>query len=395
MTLFLLSFRKKYAIYAVAAIHSLALLLVCYAFWNIPYTFSSESGFIKYFNVLGKLLYQSIDTHENLVVVNVAYDRELVEIHDEIGIPAGNIDITDRAKLMDFFRYINKQNNHNYILCDVFFDSKLTTVYDDSLFFLMANTPRLVVPKHQFGSPLPSVLAGKSAFADFKTNIVENNLLKYQFIQHREKSLPLYIWMEITGSVFERRGLRYLINGQTVTNSVILDFPVKIDGAYASDGTKNYYNLGSDLLEFLQVNNSDDFFKDKFVIIGDLSEKDIHQTVAGIIPGALINYNAYLALLKGKVKTPFMLWCVMFFVFYFTSLYIAGKRLNILKIKMLKSDLIRFAFNLLGFSFILLLINLFVFFVWGRFVEIFLFSGYFALINTILELRSILKNKSL
>jgi len=85
----------------------------------------------------------------------------------------------------------------------------------------------------------------------------------------------------------------------------------------------------------------------------------------------------------------------MFFVFYFTSLYIAGKRLNILKIKMLKSDLIRFAFNLLGFSFILLLINLFVFFVWGRFVEIFLFSGYFALINTILELRSILKNKSL
>jgi hypothetical protein len=379
-----------------SAIHSLLLLSVCYALWNSPYTFSSEPEFIRWFN-FGKRLIAGNDTLPgNLLLIDIAYDRALVPLFDERGVPAGQIDITDREKLLQLFRRIAEENNHKYIICDLFFDSSLTTSHDDALFELMAQIPRLVVPVHDNGKTLFAPLSHKAAYADYKVNIVEGSLLKYQYLQDGQMSLPLFMWTELTGGRFEQSFPLYFMNGSLATNSVILDFKTLPPGAYEDDGTKNILNLGADILEMFRETSVTNFFKDKIILIGDLSEHDIHDTTAGQMPGILINYNAWQMLEDGKPVVPAGLLLLLFAVFAVMSHLTVSHRNffdAIPRKGIFKHDVVWCIVTWLGFSFTLTAINLLTYFIWGRFLEIFILSSYFTLMKTGFDFYNLFKQK--
>jgi hypothetical protein len=239
--------------------HALFLLLpACYFLWNMSHTFSGEFSKIKYFNIFKQVTSNTDSIPDDVLLVNVAYDRGLVDYYEKLPndtsyARAGNTDITDRKKLLELFEYLAKDTSYQFIVCDVFFDALLTTKYDSALFNLMQQMPRLVIPMHEKGNTLPAQLVQKAAYSDYKVNIKQGSLLKYQYLQHGKKSIPLLMWEELG----EQRKLNkhcfwYTIDGRLVTNSVILDFQTKFQDKYNANGDYNYINLGVDLLEPLQ-----------------------------------------------------------------------------------------------------------------------------------------------
>jgi hypothetical protein len=325
----------------------------------------------------------------------VAYDKQLIDYQDEMGIPAGNIDITDRGKLTELFTFLSTKNTYKYIVCDVFFDSFLKSSADDSLYTLIATMPRIVVPMHETGNPLPEKIHHRAAYADYKTNIVESDVFKYQYLQHGQPSIPLFMWQELTGGRFEKHCFWYRINGHLATNSVVLDFFAEMQGTYNQAGEKNYLNLGADVLDLISMNENTAIFNDKIILIGDLTEHDIHSTTDGLMPGVLVNYNAFRMLMENRPITSALLWIILFAVFFAaTTMILADKKITDLipRNGILKSDFVQFVLSVVEFSLILLAVNIICYFVWGRFIEIFLWSGYFAILKIIFDLYKLFCN---
>jgi hypothetical protein len=375
--------RRKWRLLLFSAAHALLLLLACNFLWNKPYTFSSESDFIKVFTVLKQATGNMNTVPDSVLLVNVAYDRDLVDYYDEYGIPAGKIDITDRQKLLELFDYLEKDSSYRFIVCDVFFDASLKTAQDSALFNVMSRIPRLVVPMHEDGKTLPAQLAQKAAYADYKVNIVEGNLLKYQYLQHGKKSIPLFMWEERTGETLKKHCFWYSMNGKLVTNSIILDFQTKFQDTYNRNGEKNYLNLGSDLLELLREINPKNYFKNKIILIGDLTENDIHDTTAGAMPGALINYNAYQMLEQHKLDIS-VWFCFWLFALFFTVTYLTVSKINIIdklpQKGILKNDVVKLLLSFFSYTFILVIFNLFIYVFWKHFIEIFISVFYFTVL---------------
>ncbi|MDR0505368.1 MAG: CHASE2 domain-containing protein [Dysgonamonadaceae bacterium] len=415
-----------------SAAHSLLLLIACYWLWNKPITFSDESGFIKLVNIAKKYLHSDNAVPDNILLVNVAYDRDLVDYYEN-GIPAGKIDITDRNKLFELFQYLGKDSSYKYIVCDVFFDATLKTPIDDSLFTLMGKMPRLVVPMHKDGKIFPSQLESKAAYADYKTNLIENNFLKFQYIQDEKKSIPLFMWEELTGGSFNSHCLWYSMNGKLATNSIILDFKVTMQEQYNKKDDyyeNNYLNLGADLLELLREVYPENYFKDKIILIGDLTEHDIHDTTVGAIPGVLINYNAFLMLIQEKVAVSGGLLFLLFVVFlitsfliisqkkfseligvakikqkirqFFVKIYDKFKTVRLLKfflwlarmlVKIKNNRFVQFLLSFIGYSFLLCCLNLLIYRIWGHFIEVLILGGWLAFCNDICKLFKHNKNE--
>jgi hypothetical protein len=398
------------------------LLPACNYLWNNPYTFSDESSFIRIFNAL-KQATDSVNTvPDNVILVNVAYDRDLVDYCDEYGDTTGNIDITDRKKLLELFEYLATDSSYQYIVCDVFFDASLKTEYDSALFNLMSRIPHLVVPKHENGNEIPDALEQKAAYADYKVNILEGSLLKYQYRQNGKNSIPLFMWEELEKDRLKKHSFWYSINGKLVTNSIILDFQTKFQGAYNDNGKSNYLNLGSDLLKRLQNQEMPkDFFKNKIILIGDLTENDIHDTTAGPTPGILINYNAYQMLVQHKLDVSWWLVAWLFALFFIITWFAVSKIkivdrltqlldkrqqkerrfkivdkivkiIEFLQTYIFKNDVVMLILSFLGISVVFLLFNLFVYWNWGRFIEILLCSTYFSLFKFAVDLFFIIKH---
>ena len=67
-------------------------------------------------------LSKGIEKSNEAVFVNVAYDKQLIERHDNYGMTIGNADITDRAKLFSFLKLLQMTDTYKYIFMDVRFE---------------------------------------------------------------------------------------------------------------------------------------------------------------------------------------------------------------------------------------------------------------------------------
>lgn len=122
----------------ISAINAVVLFLLCYFVDNLPYSFVGDATLGQHFEQL-KQYFQSPkeDIPEDLLLVNVAYDRELADVTDEFGLPKGNIDITDRKKLYDFLTKLQKAD-YKYIILDVSFSEEYRTENDSTLYSVIS-----------------------------------------------------------------------------------------------------------------------------------------------------------------------------------------------------------------------------------------------------------------
>lgn len=186
----------------------------------------------------------------NVLLVNVCYDKELAPVYDKYGFPMGNTAITDRGKLNSLLENFRRHNNYKYILMDVF----LTPDFEKY--------------------PL---------FVDKQMSIAAA-----MYAQNQNKEL---CW----NPIFAKE------NGRLIYKSIIPKFHIRPGDDYDSSGNKIIYQLGEDLLTL--ANDTTTFknlIQDKWIVIGDFSESDIHQTYNGNIAGPLIIFNTFLNLLQGN-----------------------------------------------------------------------------------------------
>lgn len=296
---------------------SLIALLISYCSTNSNISITGEKSILKYWCSFTEWIAPGRDkaSAEDVVFINVANDKHLVDVADEFGIPIGNAAITDRAKLNSLLSFIQSSTDYQYVLLDVFFEDGYQSDADSALFSRIRDMDRIVIPRHKDGSIATDAPMEKAAFADYNTSINENDFTKYQLFQKDGPSVPLRMYSDLTCRTVKRNGLWYADSGALSRKVVFPKMYVRVDSPYRSDGQKAYLNLGTDILDYAEEQDWTNFFSGKFIVIGSFTGEDIHTTYAGDLPGCLINYNVFLSLMKGQHKIPFVLIVVYFLIF--------------------------------------------------------------------------------
>lgn len=353
-------------------------LTLSYYFTNINVSITGEKTVLKYWSSFFNWLTFGRETKidDNTVFINVANDKQLVEVSDEFGIPIGNAAVTDRQKICKFLDLIAEAGSYQYVMLDVFFELGFKTPADSSLFSLISTMDRIVIPKHADGELGNDALEDKAGYADYATSINENDFTKYLLFRKDGVSFPLKAYSETTGRKVKRTFLWYSEEGRLSRRVVFPKMYAHIDGPYRSDGQKAYLNLGADILDTESDVDWADFFRGKLIVIGSFSGDDIHTTYAGDLPGSVINYNVFLSLMKGHHKIPVGLIIVYFCIFFAMAFLVLNGGANAphswawLWTKL-------FAF----YSLILTIVCIFVFVIWGQAHDIFITSTFFSIVD--------------
>lgn len=347
-------------------INTLLLLFVCYFSDNLKYSILSGPSTgqrIEQFRGRDDKAEDSI--LKNYVLVNIAYDRELVPVYDEYGFPKGVIDITDRAKLTQFVTQLN--DNHRYVLIDVLLSNKYQSASDSLLITSILCTDRISISRSSTASLIDERLKKIAGYTDYSTDISETNFVKYEFIKDGEPTMPLMAFkaLEPHYKVYSF-GPVYWGNWHFYWNSLTLRFPVKLWDSYIQANKtdfeyiqeKRILNLGSDILD-MGVDISS-LVKDKIVVIGDFTENDIHDTYLGKISGPVININAFEALRNNDLEIPWSLISFLTIFYVILSYSLLKKPIStnqILNKLHMNRTSVKYILSFIGYSFLFTLLS--------------------------------------
>lgn len=300
-------------------ISAVILLLFSYVVTNVGFELSGESDLIKKTNAI-KSLVQSDDgdVPDSILLVNICYDKELVDINDEDGFLKGKIDITNRHALCDFLEILSVNSNYKYVILDVFFEDGISSNADSSLFDKINKMGRIVIPTHRDTTLAnDSLLKKKSSFSDYTTTLFGNDFNKYELLDGDEKSMVLTMYEEITGNTINKFGPLYYDGYRICNRTLFSKQTILFNTPYNKNGEKNYYHLTTDLLQ--DPEGTQALVKGKYIFIGDMELDDIHETVQGRLPGSVITANTFIALMNGKHKIPILVVIILFVVYYLFS----------------------------------------------------------------------------
>jgi hypothetical protein len=244
----------------------------------------------------------SAQYNHDFVFVNVSRDLKLVSDPAEYG----EIAITDRSKLAQFFKMLaNNGNKHHYVLCDIFLEYP-----DDDDSTLTTETRRckkILFPYHRVGdSILKSCLDVPSALSDFITNTGDFSKFKLLY-DDSIKTTPLVLLEQIDKKKYPRSYLDF--------KSIYPKYYIQSAQLFE---TKKYpyYNMG----ELLMLSAADSFYnkflENKFIVIGNY-DTDVQNSAVGKIPGPLILLNTYLSV---RNRAYVSWWWVLFMVAGLTAL---------------------------------------------------------------------------
>ena len=373
---------KKINIFRILLASTLAIsaLVLSYVSTNLNVSLSGEKTVLKYWRAVSDWVTsgREQETDDNVIFIDVAHDKQLVDIADEFGIPVGNAAITDRQKLYQLLHLIDSSQTYQYVMLDVFFEEGFMTEIDNSLFALISGMDRLVIPRHDDGVLADLMLHSKAAYADYTSSINENDFTKYSLFRKDAPSMPLRTYEEISNHTVTKRPFWYSDGGRLSRKVVFPKMHVRAESPYRPDGQKTYLNLGVDIIDCMEDVDWTDFFKEKFIVVGSFEGDDIHTTYAGDVPGCLINYNVLLSLMKGQHKIPLSL-IIVYFMIFFAMAYL-----------LLRGDgeapqswtwIWTKLFVL--YSVVLTIVCIFVFMIWGQAHDIFITSTFFSIVDLI------------
>lgn len=377
--------------YLIPGLLSLGMVVACYFYWNMRFTFGYGDNQIRRISMVKHLLFPGDGGYGDVLAINVSYDRTLVPFHDEMGIPIGDIDITDRVDMLRLMDSLSRWDNYRYIVCDVHFDTTITTDIDSLLFHRIASMRDIVVATSEHN---PSILKDKLACAEYDQLTRGNRFVKYRFFaKDGSDSVPLRMWKDMEGGNLSRNGILYRRNGRLAVNSVIPNLDYYPRMGWDDNGEKQIWNLGADILE--EPMDMAPLFQDKIVLIGDWAEYDIHHTIRGPMPGTAIVYNAYLSLKKGANRIQWLVILVLFLSFagelsyafrYFWKECPEKSRLNEFSQKYpLLDALARLLASWLGYTGILWIVCTVIYLVEGFFVNAFIVGSIIAFVSPYLK----------
>ena len=300
----------------------------------------------------------------------------------------GKIAIIDRSLLDSLFKVIKKYpEGHDFILCDVFFESP--TEDDPALASTISSIGNTLFPYQYVGDSIifPTLSNIPSAYSGYNSSSgigLTDSFLKYTLIENDTNvgiSLKMYLEMHDV-KVKEILGLVW-IDGRPALNTSILD--IKLEPGVLTDDEG--FSKVIPLEEVLSLKNdsliSDLFIKGKIVVIGDFKD-DLHKSIYGAMPGALIIVNTFEAIRRGDV---FIKWTLLLFLLvgytaisYYIFYYRGG---------MVEHRIKRFSYpligtvgsRLIGFSLTLYVISVISYFTSGIHLDILAMATYLSVVS--------------
>ena len=306
---------------------AIGFLFFSYCITNLDFPISGEKALLYRFEMVRNYLFPRGNTvNDSILLIDVSFDKIPVKTTDEYGLTIGDIQITDRKKLLDLLQELKKRDDYKYILLDAFFGQKGKTPHDSALYATICSMKRIVIPCHADEALADSSLMKKAGWADYTSTYNVSGFSKYSYMSDKGMSLPLRMYKDITGRTIRRHGLLYTDGWWLVSKSIVLTFDVNANSAYNEKGEKVWYYLGADILgneeERGLLYEIPELTKDKYIVIGAMQGDDSHSTYIGSVSGAIINLNAYFSLLDKhhvvSITLAVILFCAFFFLAYLT-----------------------------------------------------------------------------
>lgn len=268
-------------------------LFITYWAMNYQIPISAEKAKLQFFEAYRQSHWplESSCLSDSVIMIDTHYDQQFVMEKDVYSSQEkGVVPVADREKILKCLEYLKQRNEYKYILLDIFLDKAVRQDMDSTLYKTIASMPRLVLAKPQSIPIADSCMAPKTGCVQYKIALWENDFVKFPYSYKGEKSLPLTMYEDLTGRTIKKIGPFYWDNG-LARNSVILTYPdVDLNERSYLGGTDDY-TIEDDL----------ENAKGKYILIGDFVD-DLHNTFLGEIPGTLINFYAFLALIHGHHK---------------------------------------------------------------------------------------------
>jgi len=335
-------------------------------------------------------LSEGIEKSNEAVFVNVAYDKQLIERHDDYGMTVGNADITDRTKLFSFLKLLQKTDAYKYIFMDVRFEKGFDSPKDSALFAQIKKMRNIVVATHSDIELIDSSLSSKTAINDYSATIVETNFMRYEYLKNEKPSMALYAYRGLTGNTIDKHFCFYTCNHRLCYKSLFVKMPIENWSEFNDQHTKMYYNLGNDLLDSYSDKDIAQLTKGKYVVIGDMVE-DMHDTYSGIKPGSVITYHAFVALMNGEHFVRHGLMCFLAILYFVISLSLFEQNSLMERIPYIKrshSKFIHFCASFFEYSLLLLIVMIILNMLFGIATSILLPSLYFAIQKTVIKYKN-------
>jgi len=380
---------KRLKLIAGSILHAVVLVIATLWLLQQNYTYGDERFVIRWSSIIKKMVFKIDDKppRNDLLFINTSYDNMLIDRLDDDGFQIGNQVITDREKLARLFEIMrNNNSNHKYVICDIFF--KDPSPYDSALNENLINLNNIIIPYHlgtdnEIDEPIFNINKG---FSDY--NIIEGSFLKYSLMQLDSlPSLPLKMYMDLYNASFSSKGIISRMNGKPAFNTIIIDFKVRYYdiNENLSQESYPYVNLG----EFISLPDSviSNTIKDRIVMIGDLQERDIHQTLVGNMPGVIILLNIFLTLKESEnlIKPLFLF--ILFITYFLISLDVFSEK-NILERKYIKKlsrhRVGKFFARLFKYIVYLIISSVIIYVLYNVHINILIMAIYFKLVDSLL-----------
>jgi len=400
--------KKRLRAIAISSGVGLLMVYVSYLLSNVPTLIGNEHNILHYFWETREMVGAGVEKNaaDSVLLVNVSYDRQLVAAYDKNGFEIGNIDITDREKLLKFLQVAARYDNYRYLLLDVRFERGHKTACDSALFALIRRMDRIVIPRHANIQMADSSLIAKSALADYTITIINNDFSKYEIVNtDLEYSVAMKMYHDLWGGEVKNFGGCagfYSMNGKLIRRAIVPYFYLNVEDNGESEFAE-YENLGDNLLSLPDADIAN-MIQGRYVVIGDMVNNDNHSTITGKMPGPVVIINSYLSLLDGVQNISwvalFVMWLIFSLVVYImitcVELWteVRAKKMHLGRVYFwCQDELVRAIFDLVGGWPIIMAIVLVVLFMFGETIEVLILIAIFAIIKKIINLITVIRNK--
>lgn len=254
---------------------------------------------------------------DSVLFINVAFDKQLVDVTDDFGDTIGKSVITDRAVLAHLLG-IARQADYKFLVLDVRFEEGMETPDDSILWSRMSSLPHFAFSTHaEMATCAPDSLKGVQALADYGATLT-TGFTRWQYLQSDVESMPLRIYSTVDGSTIQRKGILYFDQGRLCYNSLFIPLSADVLEMEKPGGELRYPLAGGDLFRLNTDEEIAAMMKGKIVVIGDYNN-DVHDTYIGSVPGPVLINQAYSQLHQGRHLVKWTYVCFLLVLFFAIS----------------------------------------------------------------------------
>lgn len=320
---------------------------------NQPVVMSSENSLFKYYEYLKFTPNEnSLNLEDSVVLVNTHYSMKIVK---EQGY--GNVAVVDRDTLYAFLQYLKNDSTYRYIILDVIFDRLDREEKDTALYNLISSMPRIVIAMPEDGRIADTCLIRKAGEVGYNITSWESDFVKYPFIQNGDKSLALKMYEELYNDSVKKCCFFYWNKGFMRRSATLTYSYTDTEFIYQLHKVKNGIDIG---------------VKDKYILVGDFND-DVHTTFMGDLPGPIINFNAYMTLVKGYHRVGLLVLLILFVTYFF------------LVYQTLVSSKFTWLFMWIGYPVFLATLNFVIYYLFNEIYDVLVTTSLFFILKTIVE----------